>query len=156
MARLATSAQSRLVAEQVSWIRDRNAHCDLVGKDAVAIEVLAPSKPCMVSAIQQRIAILTQAEDAALDADTMAGRAAEEVGTAALRKALAAGKTIDPAWDEAALAAGRAALDVELAAGRPQEVARRAAQQAENQVHARAPKARAGNQTRSPLKCLLP
>jgi TPR repeat protein len=75
-----------------------------------------------------------------LDADARAGRAAEEAGNAALRKALAAGKTIPQAWEEAALAAGRAASDEALVAGRTQEVARQVAQQATDQVRARAPK----------------
>jgi TPR repeat protein len=80
----------------------------------------------------------------ALDTDAKAGRAAEEAGNAALRKAVAAGKTTPQAWEEAALAAGRAASDVELAAGRAQEEARQVAQQATDQVRARAPKVGAG------------
>jgi hypothetical protein len=79
-----------------------------------------------------------------LDADAKAGRAAEEAANVALRKALAAGKTTPQAWEEAALAAGRAVLDVELAAGRTQEVARQTAQQATDQVRARAPKVGTG------------
>jgi hypothetical protein len=38
-------------------------HCDLVGKNDAAIELLATSKPCLASTIQQRIALL-QSESA--------------------------------------------------------------------------------------------
>jgi TPR repeat protein len=75
---------------------------------------------------------------AAIDVDAKAGRGAEEAGNAALRKALAAGKTTDRAWEGAALAAGKAARDAELAGGRTEEEAWRAAQQAEDQVRAQA------------------
>jgi TPR repeat protein/S1-C subfamily serine protease/uncharacterized protein YecT (DUF1311 family) len=61
-AQISSPDQSKLVAEQLSWIRDRNARCELVGKNAAAIEVLASSKPCMLSAIQQRIAYLAQTD----------------------------------------------------------------------------------------------
>jgi TPR repeat protein len=79
-----------------------------------------------------------------LDADAKAGRAAEEAGNSTLRRELAAGKTTSQAWEDAALAAGRAVLDVELAAGQTQEAATHAAQQAADQVRARAPKVGAG------------
>jgi len=75
-----------------------------------------------------------------LDADAKAGRAAEEAGNATLQKELAAGTPPPQAWEDAALAAGRAVFDAELAAGRPREVAKQAAQQATDQVRARAPK----------------
>jgi uncharacterized protein len=41
-----------------------NTRCDLVGKNDAAIEVLATSKPCLASSIQQRIASLVQSESA--------------------------------------------------------------------------------------------
>ncbi len=50
--------QSKFVSEQLAWINDRKTRCDLVGKNTAAIEVLASSKPCMVSMIQARIAFL--------------------------------------------------------------------------------------------------
>jgi uncharacterized protein YecT (DUF1311 family) len=59
-ARILASDQAKLVAEQLTWIRDRNTRCDLIGKNGVAIDVLASSKACMVSAIQERIAVLAQ------------------------------------------------------------------------------------------------
>src|SRR5208282_3244510 len=52
--------QQKFVAEQIVWIRERNKGCDLVGKDSVAIEALAASKPCMMAAIQSRIAEFSQ------------------------------------------------------------------------------------------------
>jgi uncharacterized protein len=57
-AQLSPTDASALVADELTWIRDRNARCDLVGKNDAAIEVLATSKPCLASAIQQRIASL--------------------------------------------------------------------------------------------------
>lgn len=57
---LPTIEQQKFAAEQVTWIKERNSRCGLVGKDSAAIEILAASKPCMVSAIQERIALLTQ------------------------------------------------------------------------------------------------
>jgi uncharacterized protein YecT (DUF1311 family) len=53
--------QQRFVAEQVAWIRDRNKRCNLIGNDAAPMDALASSKPCMVSAIQERISFLIQA-----------------------------------------------------------------------------------------------
>ena len=50
--------QSKFVGEQLAWIRDRNARCELDGKNGAAIEVLASSKPCMVSVLRERIAFL--------------------------------------------------------------------------------------------------
>jgi TPR repeat protein/uncharacterized protein YecT (DUF1311 family) len=61
-AQISSADQSKLVSEQLAWIRDRNARCELVGKNTAVIEVLASSKPCMVTAIQQRIAYLAQTE----------------------------------------------------------------------------------------------
>jgi uncharacterized protein YecT (DUF1311 family) len=53
--------QQKFVAEQVAWIRERNSRCALVGKDSSPIEALAASKPCMISAIQERIATFSTA-----------------------------------------------------------------------------------------------
>jgi hypothetical protein len=47
-------------------IRDRNARCDLVGKNEAAIDVLATSKSCLASVIQQRIVSLVQIESTAV------------------------------------------------------------------------------------------
>jgi TPR repeat protein len=59
---IAASDQSKFVAAQVKWIRDRNGRCELVGKESVTIEMLASSKPCMVTLIRERIAFLAQTE----------------------------------------------------------------------------------------------
>ena len=52
---LPESDQQGLVASQLAWIRDRRARCSLDGKNGAALEVLAPSKPCMADAIRERI-----------------------------------------------------------------------------------------------------
>jgi uncharacterized protein len=54
--------QPRLVAEELAWIRERNERCGLVGKGDAAIELLASSKPCLMGAIQERIASLENME----------------------------------------------------------------------------------------------
>jgi TPR repeat protein/uncharacterized protein YecT (DUF1311 family) len=51
---------SKVVAEQLAWIRSRNTRCALDGKDSAAIAVLGSSKPCVASTIRERIAFLTQ------------------------------------------------------------------------------------------------
>jgi uncharacterized protein YecT (DUF1311 family) len=61
-AQLSPVDASALVADELAWIKDRNARCDLGGKNDAAIEVLATSKSCLVSAIQQRITSLMQSE----------------------------------------------------------------------------------------------
>jgi uncharacterized protein YecT (DUF1311 family) len=54
-AQIAAPDQSRFVAKQLAWLRDRNTRCELVdGKSKAAIEELAPSKPCMTNAITER------------------------------------------------------------------------------------------------------
>lgn len=58
-AQISTPDQSKLVADQLAWIRARNTRCDLDGKGNAAIEVLAGAKPCMEDAIRERIAFLT-------------------------------------------------------------------------------------------------
>jgi uncharacterized protein len=63
-AQLSPTDASAFVSDELAWIRDRNTRCDLVGKNDAAIEVLATSKPCIASAIQQRIASLLQSESA--------------------------------------------------------------------------------------------
>jgi uncharacterized protein YecT (DUF1311 family) len=63
-AQLSPADASALVADELAWIRDRNASCDLVGKNDAAIDVLATSKPCLANAIQQRIASLVQMQSA--------------------------------------------------------------------------------------------
>jgi hypothetical protein len=48
-------------SKQLGWLRDRNTRCELVdGKGKGAIEELAPSKPCMMNAITERITFLAQ------------------------------------------------------------------------------------------------
>ena len=68
-AQIAAPDQSKFVAEQLAWIRDRNARCQFDGKGSAAIEVLASSKSCMVSAIRERIAVLAQTDSTAAAAD---------------------------------------------------------------------------------------
>jgi uncharacterized protein YecT (DUF1311 family) len=63
-ARIPAPDQPKFVAAQLAWIRDRNTRCELVGKTSAAIEVLASSRPCMVSVIQERITFLAQPETA--------------------------------------------------------------------------------------------
>jgi tetratricopeptide (TPR) repeat protein len=65
---LSATDQSKFVAEQLAWIRDRNERCGLIGKNDAAIEVLASSKSCIVSAMQERIAVLAQTEATATSA----------------------------------------------------------------------------------------
>jgi uncharacterized protein YecT (DUF1311 family) len=62
---LPAADQPKFVANQLAWIRDRNGRCGLVGTIDATIEELAASKPCMVSAIRERIAFLTQSDPAA-------------------------------------------------------------------------------------------
>jgi uncharacterized protein YecT (DUF1311 family)/predicted aspartyl protease len=63
-AQIAPFDQSKFIADQRAWIRDRNTRCKLVGKNNAAIEVLASSKPCMASALQERIVFLAENEAA--------------------------------------------------------------------------------------------
>jgi hypothetical protein len=63
-AQIAAPDQSRFVAKQLAWLRDRNTRCELVdGKSEAAIEELAPSKPCMMNAMTERITFLAQMTD---------------------------------------------------------------------------------------------
>jgi uncharacterized protein YecT (DUF1311 family) len=57
---ISASDQSKLVAEQLAWIRERNSRCDLVGKNSAALEVLVDSKQCMLDETRIRIAALQQ------------------------------------------------------------------------------------------------
>ena len=61
-AQISAPDQSKLVAEQLAWLGNRNTRCDLIGKDNAAIEVLANSKACMVVDIKERIAVLSQTD----------------------------------------------------------------------------------------------
>jgi uncharacterized protein len=63
-AQLSPADAAAFVAGELTWIRDRNSRCDLVGKNDAAIEMLANSKPCVVSSIQERIAFLMEREAA--------------------------------------------------------------------------------------------
>jgi uncharacterized protein YecT (DUF1311 family) len=63
-AQMSAPEQAKFGSEQLAWIRDRNARCELIGKNDAAIEVLASSKPCMVSTIRERIAFLAQTDTA--------------------------------------------------------------------------------------------
>lgn len=82
---------------------------------------------------------ITQQPREAPATDAKAGRAAEAGANATFRKALATGKSTPRVWGDVTLAAGLSS-DAELAPGRTQEVA----QQATDQVRARAPKVGAG------------
>jgi len=66
-AQVAASDQPQFIAGQLAWIKNRNERCGLVGKSDAATEVLANSKPCMVSLVRERIAILGQTDLAAAD-----------------------------------------------------------------------------------------
>ena len=57
---LSATDQSKFIADELAWIRDRNGRCGLVGTIDATIEELAASKPCMVSTIRERIAFLAQ------------------------------------------------------------------------------------------------
>ncbi len=67
-AQISAPDQSKFISEQLAWIRDRNTRCELIGKNNAAIEALASSKPCMLGAIQERIAYLAQIEATAAPA----------------------------------------------------------------------------------------
>jgi uncharacterized protein len=54
--------QARFTADELAWIRARNERCGLMGKNDAAIEVLASSNPCLMVAIQERIAALSGGE----------------------------------------------------------------------------------------------
>ncbi|MHC2433138.1 lysozyme inhibitor LprI family protein [Bradyrhizobium sp. USDA 4451] len=60
-AQLPEPDQSQLVADQLSWIRDRNARCGLDGKETLATDVLVTARTCMADAIRSRIAHLALA-----------------------------------------------------------------------------------------------
>jgi uncharacterized protein YecT (DUF1311 family) len=51
--------QPKFAVDELSWIRDRNVRCNLVERNST-IEGLASSKPCLLKAIRERIALLTQ------------------------------------------------------------------------------------------------
>jgi uncharacterized protein YecT (DUF1311 family) len=57
--------QPRLVAEELAWIKERNERCGLLGKGDAAIELIAGSKSCLMTAIQERIKFLDDLEQAA-------------------------------------------------------------------------------------------
>jgi uncharacterized protein YecT (DUF1311 family) len=59
---ISASDKSTFTSGQLTWIRDRNARCELNGKNDAPIEALAGSKQCMVSAFRERIAFLAQTE----------------------------------------------------------------------------------------------
>lgn len=59
-AQLSPSDQSKFAADELVWIRARNAHCGLDRKGNATIELLANGKPCMMEAISERIAFLAQ------------------------------------------------------------------------------------------------
>jgi uncharacterized protein YecT (DUF1311 family) len=80
-AQIPGSDQSKLVAEQLAWIRDRNARCELNGKNGAATAALASAKPCMATAIQERIGFFSQAESS--NADAAMGAATAPVATLA-------------------------------------------------------------------------
>jgi uncharacterized protein YecT (DUF1311 family) len=61
--RLQTAAAERakVVDSQLAWVKDRNKRCGLEGNNA-ALEALASSKPCLVTALRERIAFLSPDE----------------------------------------------------------------------------------------------
>ncbi|WP_338821626.1 lysozyme inhibitor LprI family protein [Bradyrhizobium septentrionale] len=54
-AQLPASDQSQFVADQLSWIRDRNARCGLDGKEIPSTDDLVTARSCMADAIRSRI-----------------------------------------------------------------------------------------------------
>jgi uncharacterized protein YecT (DUF1311 family) len=50
--------RENFVQEQLTWIRDRNKNCNLVGKENVSVEELAKFKSCVKASIERRIAEL--------------------------------------------------------------------------------------------------
>jgi hypothetical protein len=64
-AQTSAAEQSRLVAQELAWIRKRNAVCGLIGNDSTQVEVLASAKPCMLTEIRRRIAALAPTEPVA-------------------------------------------------------------------------------------------
>jgi len=67
-AEISAPDQSKFVADQLAWIRDRNTRCDLYGKNSAAIDLLGSFKPCMANAIRERIAFLAQTDSMAAQA----------------------------------------------------------------------------------------
>jgi restriction system protein len=61
-AQMPEADRSKFVAEQITWIKERDGRCDLLGRNGTATEVLASYKPCLVSMIRDRIVFLRQAE----------------------------------------------------------------------------------------------
>jgi uncharacterized protein YecT (DUF1311 family)/invasion protein IalB len=62
--KIPTQEQTKLIAEQVEWIKARNNDCGLVGKDTAAIDEISFAKSCMAKEMQARTMRLTyQLED---------------------------------------------------------------------------------------------
>lgn len=80
---LPATEEQKFSAEQLAWIKMRNYRCALTGKDGTAIEILAASKPCMVRAIQERIAILNSTRVTADGLSDLESRESATVNAAA-------------------------------------------------------------------------
>src|ERR1700674_2992888 len=78
-AQISAADQSKFIAAHVAWIRDRNTHCELDGKNSAAIEVLAGAKPCMVSEIRKRFTALAQTRPAMTTAAVGAAETFEDL-----------------------------------------------------------------------------
>jgi uncharacterized protein len=80
---ISPSDQSKFNSGQLTWIRDRNARCELNGKNDAPIEALADSKQCMVSAFRERIAFLGQTESVTGPSKTRPVRAPRDASAVA-------------------------------------------------------------------------
>ncbi len=72
--RLNRLADRRLaIEENAEWIRERNASCGIVGKDAVRFEDIEAVKACLLTETKERTAILRDSNFDCLAANTAAG-----------------------------------------------------------------------------------
>jgi uncharacterized protein len=55
---LAGADRDTATQEQIKWVNERNAQCNLIGKDNERIEVLLKAKPCVMETIRTRISFL--------------------------------------------------------------------------------------------------
>jgi uncharacterized protein YecT (DUF1311 family) len=63
----------RAIAENADWIRDRNASCDLFGRQSISIQNLPSTRTCLLKATEERTAILSDPNFDCLAANTTAG-----------------------------------------------------------------------------------
>jgi uncharacterized protein len=59
MNQLAAWERYPLIENNAEWSRDRNSSCDIVGKDAVAVEEFQPVKDCLLKETKERISVLS-------------------------------------------------------------------------------------------------